>query len=498
MRILIIGGGAAGYFAALRYKNFFKNYKIDLIQSKNISIIGVGESSLLDIPNFFLEDCGIDINDFHNEVTPTFKLGLQTRDWVAKGKITNYPFDIINSIISKGLDVIDNIDNINYTFFSTLISNKLPPITINKQLISGNLREIPYLHAYQLENKKFIPFLKKQAEIKGVIEINGEIKEIKHDGRKIQEVFFNEEWHKYDFYIDCSGFGGCITKHIENEWISFKEYMPCDSVILGEHKLEETPNHCSVAHAMSNGWMFQIDCQNRTGKGYVYNSSTISEEIAIEEYMIKNEYKIKNHRKIKFNSGFYKKAFNENYCLIGNSAGFAEPLEATGYSVILNTINLLIKNHKDKKNDLSLTKTEIKCNNLFIEKLWHEIINLIVLHYKFNHHYDNEFWNHCYNLKFHGDFNNIVEYLIENNFSLDKSREINLNYLNNIFFPVEAVYLLLKGKNVIKKEKLIDTNLSISFKNKLKDIMPYQEMVKEKDYKKYYDNKISIENFLNY
>ena len=501
MKVLIIGGGAAGYFAAIRYKKVFSNFQIDLVQSKNINIIGVGESSLLDIPRFLIDDCEIDINDFHEEVKPTFKLGLQTRDWSEKGKIINYTFDIINLMYKNGLDFLDNIDNENYTFFSNLFLSKKPPITINKQLLVGNIKDANhfqhYLHAYQLENKKFIPFLKKQAKIKGVNEIEGEIKKIKHNGKKIEEIFFNENWHEYDFYIDCSGFNGCITKYIENKWISFENYLPCDSSIVGEHELNENPNQYTVAHAMSNGWMFQIDTYGRTGKGYIYNSSTISEEMAIEEYMIKNEYKIKNHRKIKFNSGFYKNIFNENYCLVGNSAGFAEPLESTGYNAILNTINLLIKNHKDKKNNLSLTKTEINCNNLYIEKFWYEVINFILIHYKFNHNYDNEFWNYCYNLNFHGDFNEIIKYLIENKFSLSKKKEIAINY-SNITFPVEFAYALLKGKNVIKKENKIDKEMITNFKNKTKEIMSYDDMIKEKDYKKYYENKISINDFLNY
>jgi hypothetical protein len=273
--------------------------------------------------------------------------------------------------------------------------------------------------------------------------------------------------------------------------------MPCDSVILGEHPISETPNHCSVAHAMSNGWMFQIDCYGRSGKGYVYNSSTISEEKALNEYMEKNENLIKNHRKIKFKSGYYRHPFNRNYCLIGNCAGFAEPLEATGYTIILNTINLLIKNHFDKKSDLLLTNSEIRNNNGFIEKTWAEVINIILMHYKFNDNYKNDFWDHCNNLNFYGDFKYVIEYLLENNFNLQKVKELKVNYLNNIFIPVEAIYFFLKAKNIIKKEKKEKTNLFDFFKNKSDMFITYDDLINEKKYKNYFDNTITIDNFLN-
>jgi tryptophan halogenase len=495
VKILVIGGGAAGYFAALKYKTVFHNTQVDLIQSKNINIIGVGESSTLDIPLFFFEDCKLDIHEFHNEVTPTFKMGLQTRDWSKKGKIINYTFDSIHLMYKYGLQICDEMDDFNYTLFSSLINQKKPPITKNGQLICGDQKETPYLHAYQIENKKFIPYLKKQAIKKGINLIEGEIHKIEHHDDIIDNVLFNENKHKYDFYVDCSGFNNCITNFIKNDWLSLKDHMPCDSVILGEHPINEAPNHCSVAHAMTNGWMFQIDCYGRTGKGYVYNSSTIKEEHAIEEYMKKTELKVKNFRTIKFKSGHYKKLFGRNYCLVGNCAGFAEPLEATGYTIILNSIHLLIKNHSDKNVNLFLSDSEIKNNNLYLNKLWREVVNVIIMHYKFNDNYHNEFWNYCYNLNFLGDFNYAIEFLMENSFNFFKSKEIDINYLQSIFFPVEAIYYVLKSKDIIKKEKK-ENSMNNFFLKKSNEIMTYDDLMKEQNYKKYFDNKLTINNFL--
>jgi tryptophan halogenase len=493
-KILVIGGGAAGYFAALRYKSKFKNYQVDLIQSKNINIIGVGESSILDLPDFLFNRCELDITEFHREVKPTFKLGLQTREWSKAGKYINYTNEFIHLAYKYGLDILDNMEDKSYSLFSILMENKKPPITKKRQLIVNNQKEVPFFHAYQIENKKFIPYLKQQAQKKGINEIEGEITNIQYENNSIKKIYFNENYHQYDFYIDCSGFGGCITKFIKNDWFSFKEYMPCDSVILGEHELLDTPNNYSVAHAMTNGWMFQIDCYGRTGKGYVYNSSTISEEMATEEYLLKNKNLVKKTRKISFNPGYYKNIFGENYCLIGNCAGFAEPLEASGYSVIISSIELLLKNHLNKEN-LSLTRTEIKNNNLFLTSLWKEIINIILMHYKFNDNYQNPFWNYCKNLNFIGDFNEVVDYMKENKFFLYNIRELKNNYFNSIIFPIEIVYCILKSKDIIKKNP---NNLMIStFKEKSKEIMTYNEAYESDNFEEYFTNKITLDEFLN-
>ena len=49
MKILIVGGGSAGWMTAATLESQFPQYKISLIESKNISTIGVGESTIAQI-----------------------------------------------------------------------------------------------------------------------------------------------------------------------------------------------------------------------------------------------------------------------------------------------------------------------------------------------------------------------------------------------------------------------------------------------------------------
>ena len=45
-KILIVGGGSAGWMTAATLESQFPNHQISLIESKNISTVGVGESTL--------------------------------------------------------------------------------------------------------------------------------------------------------------------------------------------------------------------------------------------------------------------------------------------------------------------------------------------------------------------------------------------------------------------------------------------------------------------
>ena len=53
MKICIIGGGTTGWWAAGYLENKFPSYDITLIESSDIPIIGVGESTLPMIKTFF-------------------------------------------------------------------------------------------------------------------------------------------------------------------------------------------------------------------------------------------------------------------------------------------------------------------------------------------------------------------------------------------------------------------------------------------------------------
>src|SRR5947199_10754448 len=81
-RIIIVGGGAAGWLAAAYLARFFEGrIAVTLLESPGIGIISVGEGAFPTIRST-LRFIGIDETKFIRAASATFKQGIGFRDWL--------------------------------------------------------------------------------------------------------------------------------------------------------------------------------------------------------------------------------------------------------------------------------------------------------------------------------------------------------------------------------------------------------------------------------
>src|SRR5690349_19656658 len=76
-KVIVLGGGSAGFMAALAFKTQMPDLPVTVIRSKDIGIIGVGEGSTTALASFLHQFLRVDPKKFFEITDPTWKLGLK-------------------------------------------------------------------------------------------------------------------------------------------------------------------------------------------------------------------------------------------------------------------------------------------------------------------------------------------------------------------------------------------------------------------------------------
>jgi len=396
----VVGGGSAGWITALYLNKMFPKFQITLIESEEIGILGAGEGT---VPNIIsmLRTLNIDFKDVINTTNGTIKLGVKFQNWNGENDCYYHPFASAIPTVSEVLSNNDGIDDgflmygmvsnkivigKNTAFAKSCDLNKSPFVEINGKLIS-----IAHF-ALHFDAKLFADFLKNIAIDRGVIRKEGIVEKIETDNDNfITSINIKGGGNIItDFVFDCSGFQRIIIDKVyKSEWESYKDFLPVDTAISFFLKNEDYIPPYTTALAMKYGWLWKIPLQNRTGCGYVFDSSKINIEEALLE--IKETLgidRIDIQRTFKFNAGCFKKTWVKNCVAIGLSSSFVEPLEAT-------SIMMVIKSLKIFKNLFCSYSRENECvsetYNNEILNLNNQISKFIYTHYTTKRS-DTDFW----------------------------------------------------------------------------------------------------------
>jgi tryptophan 7-halogenase len=405
-RIVIAGGGTAGWMAAVAIAHLLKNGYADiiLIESEEIGIIGVGEATIPQAINF-QRMLGLDENEFFAATNATFKLGIEFVNWSEPGSRYFHPF----GGYGLGLDGVDfhhfwlkqrALQRQNSGAVTPLEEYSLQAMAAKsgkfmRPIVAPNspLEKIAY--AFQFDATLYSKYLRTVAEGKGVSRIEGKIVKtnLRSDDGFIDSVTLeNGSTIAADIFVDCSGFRGLLIEEaLQSGYEEWTKWLPCDRAVAVPCESAGPPDPYTRATAHSAGWQWHIPLQNRVGNGHVYSSSFMELGAATDILLANLDGKpMAEPRHLRFVTGKRKKFWNKNCVAIGLSAGFLEPLESTSIHLAQSAIaKLLAFFPRDHFNQLDIDMY----NNLTAVE-YERVRDFIILHYKLTQRDDSDFWNY--------------------------------------------------------------------------------------------------------
>jgi hypothetical protein len=350
MKIVIVGGGTAGWITAAMLVKYTTNYDITVIESTKIGIIGAGEGSTGTLPWFIRDiwpDNSINEIDFLRKTKGTIKLGINLVNWKGDGTQIYSPFHG-SPTDTKSIDtafygaILKHNRGDMASMHSWMLRDRL---TTFKKDINGRIVQHYQNHSYHFDGVEVGKYFKEWCTKRGVVHIDAEVNDVQFDERDyLQSIkLSNGQTIESNFWFDCSGFNRVLMGKTKNKWISYKEHLPCNTAIpFSTDVSSRTIKFETEAYARDNGWTWKIPLQHRHGCGYVFCDGFTTEDKAIQELEKKLGHKVEPIKTIKFDPGRWENPWYNNIVSVGLAQNFLEPLQATSiHTSIVSVANLI-------------------------------------------------------------------------------------------------------------------------------------------------------------
>lgn len=406
-KIVIVGGGSAGWIVATSLITQLPGREIVVIESPDIPTVGVGESTVGGIRGW-LRMVGITDLDFMKETDASYKIAIKFNNFYEKDQGTwYYPFGkpYLNGNVHKRDDWFIKKalypDTPTHDYVDCYYS-QMALVNENKILINDkNLDNFNFYNdtAFHFDAAKLGMWLRDKYTVpKGVKHIAANVLNVSTNNFGVEKLFLdNGEEVEADLFVDCTGFKSLlIGEALSTPFISYENLLPNNrawAIRVPYTDKEKQLNSVTECTALDNGWVWNIPLWSRIGTGYVYSDKFISPEQAKKDfisYLSTKNYNIENceFRDIKMRVGRHDKLWVKNVVALGLSAAFIEPLESTGllttHEFARTLCSILLRGGTSQ---WDRDEFNLKCEDEF--NYWATFVSM---HYALSHRDDSEYW----------------------------------------------------------------------------------------------------------
>ena len=390
--MIVLGGGSAGFMAALALKMKLPALSVRVIHSSDLGVIGVGEGSTIVLTRFLHGYLRLAPARFFEIAQPTWKLGLK---FIWGPADFHYTFGLGPGSHAPGLG-----RPVGYYCGAGLANQDLHSVMMGRdRAFERAPHGGPTLHphvSYHFENEKFVRFLHDAARAAGVVVQDEKVVDVALGERGVRALkLASGQEAEADLFVDASGFASALLgKALGEPSVSFASSLFNDRAVVGgwDRDAGDPIRPYTTCETMNAGWCWRIDHERRINRGYVYSSAFISDDEAEREFRALCP-RVSKTRVVPFTSGRYERCWVKNVVAIGNSSGFVEPLEATALGVIAMQCRLLadcLIESRGRPNEPLRN-----CVNDFHRRNWDAIRRFLAVHYRYNTRRDTPYWAHC-------------------------------------------------------------------------------------------------------
>jgi len=400
-KVLILGGGTAGWMTAAALSKVLRNRycEIQLVESEQIGTVGVGEATIPQIL-LFNKLLALDEDAFVRRTRATFKLGIEFVDWLRPGSTYIHAFGEV------GRDM-EGIHFHHYWLKMRALgrARDLSDYTLGAQaayrgkfmrsIDAGNSPLSNIAYAFQFDAGLYARFLRDYAEQRGVRRTEGKVlgSELDEKGFIREVVLEGGARIGADLFIDCSGFRGLLIEQaLHTGFEDWTHWLPCDRALAVPCESAGEPTPFTRATARRAGWQWRIPLQHRLGNGHVYSSAHMDDGEAADILLGSLDGRaLAEPKLLKFTTGKRKQFWNKNCVAIGLAGGFMEPLESTSIHLVQSAIARLLTHFPDR----DFAPADIDAFNRRSHFEYERIRDFLILHYHANERDDSDFWRDC-------------------------------------------------------------------------------------------------------
>jgi len=359
--ILIVGGGAAGWLTAAYLAKALAllenlHLTITVLESPDIGIIGVGEGTFPTIRQT-LRFLDIDERRFIRASSATFKQGILFTDWLHEprpGKRHRFFHPFEAPFYSEETTLVpywllQEADKRRSFAEAVTIQDRVAGAKRGPKRPGEPDFDGPLDYAYHIDAHNLAHLLAERARELGVIHLSGELDhaELGSDGAIESVLLKDARKLSADLYVDCSGFRAeLIGRALKSPWRTVRDRLFADRAAACRvpYDSPDSPiESYTLANAHEGGWTWDIGLAGARGIGCVYSSDHVDDTgaLTILRDYIGPSFDESSVRILAFDAGYRERQWVRNCVSVGLSAGFLEPLEATGLVLIEAAVGMI-------------------------------------------------------------------------------------------------------------------------------------------------------------